>query len=250
MKRINHTMNNPRAIKRIHNDIIEYNKSPIDRTWIHQCEDEINKIYVAIAGPIGSVYEDGIYFFVFEFTNTYPNEPPKCRFLNWQNSIHRMHPNMYANGLMCLSILGTWSGPSWTSAMTLSMIILSIQAIMDENPLVHEPGYEKNPGSAEHIKYQKIVEYYNNKDFIGKTIDMVEQSTPYVESLSYLSFFKDSLNAFYESNDTRQRIIAKLLKLKTINTSKIIVSTSYRTSNATIDYAELYTFITDKLLQK
>ena len=157
---------------------------------------------------------------------------------------------MYPNGLMCLSILGTWSGPSWTSAMTLSMIILSIQAIMDDNPLVHEPGYEKNPASAEHIKYQKIVEYYNNKDFIGKTIDMVLQTTPYIESLSYLSFFKESLTAFYESNDTQQRIIEKLLKLKTINTSKIIVSTSYRTSNATIDYAELYTFITEKLPKK
>jgi ubiquitin-protein ligase len=250
MQRINHNMNNPRAIKRIHNDIIEYNKSPIDRTWIHQCEDAIHKIYLAIAGPIGSVYEDGIYFFVFEFTNNYPNEPPKGKFLNWQNSIHRMHPNMYANGLLCLSILGTWSGPSWTSAMTLSMIILSIQAIMDENPLVHEPGYEKNPGSMEHIKYQKIVEYYNNKDFIGKTIDMVEQSTPYIDSLSYLTFFKDSLRSFYESNDTRDRIIAKLIRLKTINTSKIVVSTSYRTSNATIDYTELYTYIIDKFTKK
>jgi len=134
--------------------------------------------------------------------------------------------------------------------MTLSMIILSIQAIMDENPLVHEPGYEKNPSSMEHIKYQKIVEYYNNKDFVGKTIDMVEQSTPYIDSLSYLSFFKDSLHAFYENNDTRDRIITKLIRLKSINTSKIVVSTSYRTSNATIDYAELYTFIADKLLKK
>ena len=242
-------MDNPRAIKRIMNDVKEYIKSPIDRTWIHQCEDALHKIYIAIAGPRDSVYEDGIYFFVFEFPNTYPNEPPKGKFLNWQNSEQRMHPNMYTNGQLCYSILGTWSGPSWTSAMTLSMIILSIQMTMDENPLTHEPGYEKNPASLEHSKYQKIVEFYSCKDFIGKTIDMTLQINPteIPASLAYITFFKDQLRTFYEDIHTHQRIATKLLRLKTANTSKIIVSTSYRTSNATIDYSELYIFIIEKL---
>ena len=79
---------------------------------------------------------------------------------------------------------------------------------------------------------------------------MVKQTTSYDECLSYLSFFKEPLCAFYESTDTRQRIMAKLIRLKTVNTSKIVVSTSYRTSNATIDYTELYTYINDKLSQK
>lgn len=46
----------------------------------------------------------------------------------------RFNPNLYANGKVCLSILGTWDGPSWTPGMTLSSVLLSIQTLLSATP--------------------------------------------------------------------------------------------------------------------
>ena len=54
----------------------------------------------------------------------------------------RFNPNLYANGKVCLSILGTWSGPSWVPVNTLSSVLLSIQSLMNEKPYHNEPGFE------------------------------------------------------------------------------------------------------------
>ena len=46
-------------------------------------------------------------------------------------------------GKVCLSILGTWSGPKWTSIMDITTVLLTLQSLLDENPLHHEPGQRK-----------------------------------------------------------------------------------------------------------
>ena len=57
-----------------------------------------------------------------------------------------VNPNLYENGKVCLSILGTWSGPGWTTACTLSSVLLSIQSLLNENPIHNEPGWENENG--------------------------------------------------------------------------------------------------------
>jgi ubiquitin-conjugating enzyme E2 Z len=188
-------MSLPKAIRRIMADIKEYKTGPIDGTAIYQCEDPLTRIYVAVAGPKDSAYEDGVYFFEFDFPDTYPNEPPKGKFLNWQNSITRMHPNMYASGKLCLSILGTWSGPSWTSAMSLTTIILALQSIMDDNPLKNEPGYGIGV-TQKHQDYHRIIEYYNLRDFVIKTLKFTTSSEKTTNN-DYLVYFKDFLVSYY-----------------------------------------------------
>jgi len=54
----------------------------------------------------------------------------------------RFNPNLYANGKVCLSTLGTWSGPSWSPALSLAAVLISIQSLMTESPYTNEPGYE------------------------------------------------------------------------------------------------------------
>lgn len=46
---------------------------------------------------------------------------------------------------MCLSILGTWSGPSWTEIQTILSTLMSIQSLMNEKPYHNEPGHEVCP---------------------------------------------------------------------------------------------------------
>lgn len=59
----------------------------------------------------------------------------------------RFNPNIYAEGKVCLSILGTWRGnpgEEWSSAQGLESVLLSIQSLMSANPYENEPGYESH----------------------------------------------------------------------------------------------------------
>ena len=52
--------------------------------------------------------------------------------------------NLYTDGKVCLSLLGTWAGPGWVpETSTLSQVLLALQAqILVDSPLVNEPGHE------------------------------------------------------------------------------------------------------------
>lgn len=241
-------MAHAKAIKRIMKDVEEFVKDPIDGVAIYQTENQLKRIYVVITGPKDSVYQDGFYFFEFFFPDDYPHNPPKCRFLNWQNSSIRMHPNMYAlDGKMCLSILGTWDGPSWTSVMSLTTVILAIQSILDDNPLVNEPGYEKNPSSNDHIKYQKIIQYVNMKDFVGKMLQyLITPDSINTESNFYIPYFKEFIKDHIQQN--KQRILDTLDRLYKANPDRMNIHSVYNSTNALINYADLSENIKKKML--
>ena len=50
----------------------------------------------------------------------------------------RFNPNLYRNGKVCLSILGTWSGPGWSPVQSISSVLLSIQSLMNTKPYHNE----------------------------------------------------------------------------------------------------------------
>ena len=77
--------------------------------------------------------------------------PPKVKFCTLDGHV-RFNPNLYACGKVCLSIIGTWSGPGWTSCLTLSTVLVSIQSLLNENPITNEPGFEKEPLTGETSK--------------------------------------------------------------------------------------------------
>jgi len=73
-----------------------------------------------------------------------------------------MHPNLYAipNGKVCLSILGTWGTMEWSPLLTLEKILMTIQGLMDDNPLAHEPSFEKTlKTSPEVVNYCHVARY-------------------------------------------------------------------------------------------
>ena len=72
----------------------------------------------------------------------------------------RMHPNLYVQGKVCLSILGTYAGPSWSANMTLETILLNLQSLLDENPLANEPAFTNGKlGEPRHKDYAEAVEH-------------------------------------------------------------------------------------------
>jgi len=132
---------------------------------IHVIFDESNimRASAMIIGPKDTPYEDGILFFSIQFPNDYPFSPPQVYYIS--TSRIRVHPNLYVGkshnnfqGKVCLSIINTWSGPKWTTTMDISSILISIQSLLCDKPLTHEPGYEKAPPDTIGI-YNDIVQY-------------------------------------------------------------------------------------------
>ena len=108
-------------------------------------EKNMRIMYVVIIGAKGTPYEGGFYFFLVEFPEDYPHKCPKVKFCTLDKGV-RFNPNLYRDGKVCLSLLGTWSGPGWTSCCTIASILLSIQSlVLHDKPLTNEPGFENSP---------------------------------------------------------------------------------------------------------
>ena len=150
------------SIKRILADIGELN-SPIyaeTRIFYSANEENVREGYACIFGPVGTPYEDCPMLYSFIIDETFPFNPPKVSFKT-NDGITRFHPNMYKDGKVCLSILHTWEGPKWSSIMRLSSILLTLQSLMDTEPILHEPGYNKlskeyKQGYSDYVEYACI----------------------------------------------------------------------------------------------
>ena len=108
---------------------------------------DLTLVHALVAGPSETPYEGGFFYFVLGLPHDYPNAPPKVRMMTTGGGKVRFNPNLYKDGKVCLSILGTWPGPGWSPAQSLSSVLLSIQSLMCERPYHNEPGFEvaRNP---------------------------------------------------------------------------------------------------------
>ena len=75
-------------------------EKPVKGFHVEAMDDDLFKWRVYLAGPPGSPYEGGIFQAVMKFPEEYPFQPPTLAFTSefW-------HPNVYNNGIVCISIL-------------------------------------------------------------------------------------------------------------------------------------------------
>nr|CAD7596442.1 unnamed protein product [Timema genevievae] len=119
--------------------------------WVKGFEDRMDLYSVMIRGPEKTPYEDGLFFFDFQLSAEYPKAPPLCHYISYCSD--RLNPNLYEDGKVCVSLLGTWSGKGtevWTLNSNLLQVIVSIQGlILVSEPYFNEAGYEKQKGSQQ-----------------------------------------------------------------------------------------------------
>ena len=106
---------------------------------------------VLILGPETSPYGNGCFFFDISLGSSYPHKPPRVKYLTTGGGKYRFNPNLYQDGKVCLSLLGTWSGPGWQPGeSTLLQVLVSIQSlILVDDPYFNEPGYQKSEGTQQ-----------------------------------------------------------------------------------------------------
>lgn len=151
----------PQAARRLLKDIERAREPLMQQQGIWYCMncDDMTKGHALILGPEGTPYEGCLLLFSVRFPSDYPFSPPKVAFLT-SDGHTRFHPNLYVDGKVCLSILGTFSGPGWSGSQSLSSVLMSILALLDENPLTHEPAYERGTlQESRHREYADFVEY-------------------------------------------------------------------------------------------
>lgn len=101
-----------------------------------------------LLGPSDTPWEGGTFRLSMVFGENYPNEAPKVRF---ETKIY--HPNVYADGSICLDILGN----AWSPIYDVAAILTSIQSLLsDPNPA--------SPANAEAAQlFQDNRREYNRK---------------------------------------------------------------------------------------
>ncbi|KAJ3035186.1 hypothetical protein HDV00_004255 [Rhizophlyctis rosea] len=127
----------------------------------HQ-EGRVDVVRVAVTGPKDTPYEMGVFVFDCYAPGSYPMVPPVVKIVTTGNGTVRFNPNLYNDGKVCLSLLGTWHGKDesekWNpQTSSLYQVFVSIQAlILIEQPIVNEPGYETFAGTNEGKRKSKL----------------------------------------------------------------------------------------------
>jgi len=104
-----------------------------------------------VVGPPGTPYALVPFFFDLALPAEYPREPPLAHFHAHYVGNERLNPNLYVDGKVCLSLLGTWHGPAWEpQRSTLLQVLVSLQGlVLVEEPYFNEPGHECDVGTEQ-----------------------------------------------------------------------------------------------------
>jgi len=168
----------PQSALLLKKQLLELQKNP-NHNFSAGLKDE-NDLYVweiIIMGPPETYYEGGVFKAALTFPKEYPIRPPKMKFISeiW-------HPNIEANGQVCISILHEpgddkygYEKPEerWLPIHTVETILLSVISILaDPNP--------ESPANVDAAKEFRD----SNKDFKRRVSKCVRKSQDEYEKCS------------------------------------------------------------------
>ncbi len=89
------------------------NSLPAEHTSAVFCrvaQKKVDFMKCLIMGAEGTPYAHGAFIYDVYFNDQYPEAPPKVQLITTGGGTIRFNPNLYAEGKVCLSLLGTWRG--------------------------------------------------------------------------------------------------------------------------------------------
>tara|TARA_B100000035_G_scaffold275762_1_gene252955 strand:- start:367 stop:813 length:447 start_codon:yes stop_codon:yes gene_type:complete len=114
------------AAKRVQKELKEIKKDAVANCSAGPENEDLFTWSAVIMGPVGSVYQGGLFRLRIKFPRDYPFKPPKVTF-----TTKIYHPNVNSNGGICLDVLKD----QWSPALTITKVLLSISSLLtDPNP--------------------------------------------------------------------------------------------------------------------
>ena len=166
----------------------------LEKYCVIPINESIYDFFIILKGNKNTPYENIPFVFKFHIPETYPFVPPVVIFIPFTNE--KIHPNLYLSGRVCLSLLKTYIGPNqeavnragWSPVHNLCSIIISIQSLFNEQPLIHEPcvshtqeNIKKYNDKIKNILEKSLSNYIdnlqvNNKDVKNKLKTMLYEN--------------------------------------------------------------------------
>ncbi|KAK4749627.1 hypothetical protein SAY87_027076 [Trapa incisa] len=149
------TMSTP-ARKRLMRDFKRLQQDPPAGISGAPQDNNIMHWNAVIFGPDDTPWDGGTFKLTLQFIEDYPNKPPTVRFVS-----RMFHPNIYADGSICLDILQN----QWSPIYDVAAILTSIQSLLcDPNP--------NSPANSEAARLFSE----NKREYNRKVREIVEQS--------------------------------------------------------------------------
>lgn len=227
------------TIRRLASDVksLKLNSLESDNIYYKHDEENILKGYALIIGSKNTPYSYGAYLFEFIFPNNYPFSPPTLKYLT-NDGYTRFNPNLYTNGKVCLSVLNTWNGEGWSSCQSIRSILLILSTILNEYPLLNEPGIKKKDSNVD--KYNLLISYKNIEFSILKQIkyiiDEKKESSKKCNYINILELFRN--NILLNFNKNHEFIKNNINNLEKLIKDDILYVRTYNL-NISIDFQKL-----------
>lgn len=231
------------TVERLLKDIKDIVSSSLESDGIYyiHSDTDILKAYVMIIGQHDTLYFGGYYFFKIDYPIDYPYAPPVFTFLT-NDTFTRFHPNFYKMGKVCLSMLNTWRGEQWTSCLTVKSVLLTLSSIMDNAPMLHEPGVTE--AHSDYNNYHTMI-LYKNIDFACiKLLTDFMNTNIIVLAMEYKEYFyAHMVSAFKKNVHSLVEVVNKAIKK---NISRYYKVTSIYGMSFLVNFDELHIKLTEE----
>jgi ubiquitin-protein ligase len=205
------------SVRRLLKDVKDLytNKLEGDGIYYRHDEADCSRGYALIIGPAGTLYENGYFFYRFEFPPDYPHSPPRVTYCTNDGCV-RFHPNFYRSGKVCLSLLNTWRGEGWTSCQSIRSVLLILCSLLSNDPLLNEPGVSRQHPDFD--TYNKIVQYKTLSVAVAGMLDETVGIYPSPYFDRYRSEVVGHFLGSYERNMSRIRRLGGEQNPETLST--------------------------------
>ncbi|XP_034104269.1 ubiquitin-conjugating enzyme E2 W isoform X1 [Drosophila sulfurigaster albostrigata] len=118
-------LDNTRWERRLHKELMSLIKEPPPGVTVdtESVQQNLSEWKINIKGFEGTLYEGEDFQLLFKFNNKYPFDSPEVTFIG---SNIPVHPHVYSNGHICLSILTE----DWSPALSVQSVCLSIASML------------------------------------------------------------------------------------------------------------------------